>query len=139
MRTKRSNGTDHESLPSVAEYTQVTEGRLVLLALRDALQRMNYACRVTIYTESAYIAGAVNNCWPQAWAGNGWKNAKGKEVQDKELWSRILELAGEAGHELAVEAGAHEFVPWMRWQMPLAEAYPEVFSEIEERPVQTCR
>lgn len=139
MRTKRNDGSDYESLPSVAGYAGVTEARLVLLALRDALQRMNYACRIVIHTESAYIAGAVNNRWPQAWAGNGWKNARGKEAADRDLWGQILTLAGEAGHELSAEPGAHGFVPWMRWQMALAGALPEGFSEIGERPVQGCR
>ena len=92
MRTKRSNGTIYESLPSVAELDNATENRLVLSALWDALQRLNYACAVTAYTESLYIGRAVNSRWPEKWEKDGWKNAKGKEVKDSILWRRVLHL-----------------------------------------------
>lgn len=132
MRTKRNDGSDHESLPSVAGYAGVTEARLVLLALRDALQRMRYACRIVIHTESAYIASAVNNRWMEAWERHGWKNARGKEVRDSTLWSQVCQLTDEAGHELCAECGSHEYSHWMRFQMPLADAKEDIFSEVRE-------
>ena len=130
MRAKRKNGTDHESRPSVSESDNATEGRLVLLALRDALQRLNYACGVTVHTECADIAAAINSRWPEAWEGNGWKNSKGKEVPDSILWCQVLHLLEEGGHLLGAEPGAHEYSGWMRWNMQLANAYKDIFSEV---------
>lgn len=135
MRTKKNNGTDHESRPSVTESDNATEGRLILMAIRDALQRMNYACAVTVHTESSYIAGAINNHWMEAWERNGWKNARGREVQDSILWSQIYRILEETGHELSAEQGSHEYAHWMRFQMPLADAYKDIFSDVSEKRV----
>lgn len=137
MRTKRDNGADYESLPSVAEYDDATEGMLVLLALRDALQRMNYACRIAVHTESTYITAAIEKHWPEAWERNGWKNARGKEVRDSILWSQIHQMQEESGHILSAECGSHEYAHWMRFQMPLAPAYKDIFSEVRENRVRS--
>lgn len=135
MRTKRSDGTDHESLPSVTESENATEGRLVLMAVRDALQRLKYACRVVLHTESAYIASAINNNWMEAWERNCWKNARGREVRDSILWSQVYQILGETGHVLEAETGSHEFSGWMRWKMQFTEVWNDVFSEVREEPV----
>lgn len=135
MLTKRSNGTIYESLPSVAEFDEATENRLVLAALWDALQRLNYACAVTVYTESIYIGRAINSRWPEKWEKDGWKNAKGKEVKDSILWCRIQHLLEETGSVLSAETGPHEYSGWMRWHMPLADAYKDIFGEVRERRV----
>lgn len=135
MRTKRKNGADHESRPSVTESEDATEGRLVLMAIRDALQRLNYACEVHVHTESAYMASAINNNWMEAWERNGWKNARGREVRDSILWCQVYRILGEAGHVLAAETGSHEYSQWMRWKMQFANALNNVFSEVREEPV----
>ena len=49
MRTKRKNGSDYEAAPQIAEYDDTTESASVLYAIRDALQRLNYACTVVIH------------------------------------------------------------------------------------------
>lgn len=135
MRTQKKSGADYESKPSVAESDEATEGRLVLLAIRDALQRLQYACSVIIHTESTYIANAVNSHWLESWERNGWKNAKDKEVQDSILWSQIYQILEETGHELSVEQGSHEFSQWMRFQMQIVDAYKDIFSDVTETPV----
>lgn len=135
MRTKRKNGADHESRPSVAESENATEGRLVLMAVRDALQRLRYACEVVVHTESAYIASAISNGWMEAWDKNGWKTARGREVQDSILWCQVYRILGEEGHLLSAEAGSHEYGQWMRWKMQFVNAWNDVFFEVKEEPV----
>ncbi|MCM1239985.1 MAG: hypothetical protein NC331_11460 [Lachnospiraceae bacterium] len=139
MRTERRDGSAHESPPSVAEALDATEGRLVLMAVRDALQRMNYACSITVHTESAYIASAISNGWMEAWERDGWRNAKGKEVRDSTLWAMIYRLVEEDGHVLSAEQGAHEYAQWMRWRMAFTDALPGVFSGVREEPVRSVR
>ena len=51
MRTTRKNGSDYEAAPQIAEYDDTTESESVLRAIRDALQRLHYACTVVIHTE----------------------------------------------------------------------------------------
>lgn len=132
MRTKRNSGADYESKFSVVESDNATEGRLVLLAIRDSLQRLQYACSVTIHTESTYIANAINNRWMEAWERSSWKNAKGKEVRDSVLWSQIFQMLEETGNELSAECGSHEFAHLMRWMMPLVKTYKDIFSDVAE-------
>ena len=107
----------------------------MLLAIRDALQILQYACSVTIHTENTYIANAVNNHWMESWEQNGWKNAKDKEVRDSILWSQIYQTLEETGHELAAEQGNHEYAHWMRWKMQFADVYKDIFSEVVEKQV----
>lgn len=55
MRTKKKNGSDYEAAPQIAEYDDITESASVLYAIRDALQRLNYACTVVIHTECSNV------------------------------------------------------------------------------------
>ena len=132
MRTQKKSGGDYESKPSIAEYDEATESRLVLYAVRDALQRLKYDCSVTIHTESLYIKSVLENHWLEEWEKKNWKNAKGKEIQDSILWSQIYQLLDETGHELTAEQGSHEFTGWMRWKMQIVKAYKDVFWEVTE-------
>lgn len=81
MRTKRKNGSDYEAAPQIAEYDDTTESASVLYAIRDALQRLNYACTVVIHTECSNVAAAIQQHWPQHWQRNNWKSAKGNPVK----------------------------------------------------------
>lgn len=130
MRSRLASGTEYEGAPEVAEYDEVTESHLVLCGIKDALQRLNYACRVKVYTECMYVAAVFNQRWLEKWSGNGWKSEKDKDVKDAELWREILEELEEGGHELEVVAGAHEWCQWMRWNLPLVKAYKDIFLKI---------
>ncbi len=47
---------------------------------------------IEIYTDSAYLVNCINEEWYVNWERNGWKNAKKKPVENKDLWQRLLEL-----------------------------------------------
>lgn len=130
MRTKLKSGADKESAPEIAEYDNATESRLVLYAIRDAIGRLKYACRVVIHTECDYVAAAIEQHWPEAWQENAWKSRKGKEVKDAVLWSMILQDLEESGHELTAEPGKHEWSQWMQWNMPITKAYKDTFCKV---------
>lgn len=72
-----------------------------LTALIEALKRLREPCRLTIYTDSVYIAGAVENGWTDRWAASGWTTAKGKDVANKELWQELMRLLKE--HEVSFD------------------------------------
>lgn len=132
MRTKLKSGADKESAPEVAEYDNATESRLVLYAIRDAIGRLKYACRVVIHTECDYVAAAIEQHWPEAWQENAWKSSKGKEVKNAILWSMILQDLEDSGHELTAERGKHEWSQWMQWNMPITKAYKDTFCKVEK-------
>lgn len=130
MKTLRKNGTPYESAPEVAEFENASESGLVVRALRDALQRLNYACEVTIYTECISFVAAINQEWPEKWKENGWKGSKGQNVKDAEVWGTILQELEDSGHELGAVCGKHEYIGWMAWQLPIVNALKGVFDKV---------
>ena len=130
MWAKLQSGKVKESDPEVAEYDDATESRLVLYAIKDALIRTNYACRVVIYTECDYVAAAINQHWPEEWQKNNWKS-KGKDVKDAVLWSMILQELEESGHQLEAEKEKHTWSEWMRWNFPMTKPLKSVFKKVD--------
>lgn len=45
---------------------------------------------ITLYSDSAYVVNAFVNDWISKWLTNGWKNAEGSNVLNKELWETII-------------------------------------------------
>lgn len=97
---------------------------LHLMALYRALERMRKSSRIKVYTDSAYLAGAINNNWLDAWAHNDWKTAKGEPVKNAEIWKEIWQQAME--HEIDVEVvETHAYKSWQQEQIRKAEKEAE--------------
>lgn len=133
MRTGKKDGSVYESAPVVRAVDSATESRLVLLALRDALGRLVYACETVIHTECFPVAAAINNGWPQAWQAKGWQTVKGQPVKDGAFWENILFEMEDAGHILRAECGKHEFSLWMRNELPRLAAGRQGFEAVEQK------
>ena len=71
-----------------------TNNRMELTAVISALSVLKEKCRVTVYTDSQYIASAINEGWVYGWQKRGWKRKTG-EVKNPELWQKLLELMGQ--------------------------------------------
>ncbi len=70
-----------------------TNQRMELTACIKALEEIkDKSFAVEIYTDSAYLVNCMHQRWYVTWEKNGWKNAKKKPVENKELWVRLLEL-----------------------------------------------
>lgn len=67
------------------EIKDATENRAELTAVVEALKRLNQSCDLDIYTDSEHIATAINNNWLVKWRDNGWMNAKGSEISNRDL------------------------------------------------------
>lgn len=72
-----------------------------LTALIEALKRLREPCRITIFTDSVYIAGAVKNGWTDRWIASGWTTARGRDVANKELWQEFTALLEQ--HEVSFD------------------------------------
>lgn len=68
-----------------------TNNRMELLAAIVALEALREPCRVRLYTDSQYLASAINEGWLRSWRAKGWKR-KGGEVKNLELWQRLTPL-----------------------------------------------
>ncbi len=93
----------------VGGFTHTTNNRMELLAVVEALNVLKEPCDVELYTDSQYVAKAINAGWLEGWKKNGWKTAAKKPVKNQDLWIRFDEavkkhnvsfrwVKGHAGH-----------------------------------------
>ena len=68
-----------------------TNNRMELIAVITALEVLKEACKVTLYTDSQYVANAINMGWLESWRQKGWKR-KGGEVKNLDLWAKLVPL-----------------------------------------------
>lgn len=99
----------HEKELSGGE-AHTTNQRMELLAAIKALEALNRPCSVTLYSDSAYLINAFRQGWIDRWQRTGWRTRDRKDVENQDLWERLVELAnlhtvewtkvkGHAGHE----------------------------------------
>ena len=73
-----------------------TNNRMELTAFLSAMENINSIesghTKVTIYTDSAYIANCINEKWYSNWMHNGWKTSDRQPVKNQDLWTRIIAL-----------------------------------------------
>lgn len=69
-----------------------TNNRMELLAPIKALGTLKEPCKVTLYSDSAYLVNCFLQGWYKGWLKNGWKNSKGQQVENQDLWKELLRL-----------------------------------------------
>lgn len=73
-------------------HEHTTNQRMELTAVNEALSTLKEPCRVKVYSDSAYIVNCFHQKWYQNWLAKGWKNSKGKPVENQDLWKPLLKL-----------------------------------------------
>jgi ribonuclease HI len=71
---------------------KTTSQRAVMIALARSLSLLKVKSLITIYTDSPYLYNGLTS-WVRQWEANDWKNVKGEEVKNAEVWqwlSRVL-------------------------------------------------
>ena len=79
-----------------APTSQRAELTAIILALEQALERYDELrgypyMDVTIYTDSKYALGCMTE-WIHKWSSNGWRNAAGYEVANRDLIEEAWDL-----------------------------------------------
>jgi ribonuclease HI len=69
-----------------------TNNRMELSAAIEALEALKEPCRVKLYSDSSYLVNAINEGWLKRWIVNNWKTAAKKNVENVDLWKKILKL-----------------------------------------------
>ena len=69
-----------------------TNNRMELGAAIEALDALKEPCRVKLYSDSSYLVNAINEGWLKRWTANNWKTAARKNVENVDLWKKILKL-----------------------------------------------
>lgn len=91
-------------------FRLTTNNRMELLAAIVGLESLRYPCKVTLWTDSKYLADSVNLGWAKRWRSKGWILKSGERAANPDLWARLLDLLdqhkvefrwvkGHAGHE----------------------------------------
>lgn len=89
---------EHQKTLSGSE-TETTNNRMELTAAIRALEALQQACEVNLYTDSQYLRKGILE-WMPTWKKRNWKTANKKSVKNIELW-----------HLLDIQANRHK-VTW---------------------------
>ena len=65
-----------------------TNNRMELMATIQALEILERAGSIALYTDSTYVRDGITK-WIHAWKQNGWRTAAKKPVKNKDLWKRL--------------------------------------------------
>ena len=68
-----------------------TNNRMELISVITALETLREPCEVELYTDSQYVANAVNLGWLDSWEKRGWTR-KGGDVKNPDLWQKLVPL-----------------------------------------------
>ena len=124
--------TYHKCL--IREETTGTELTLQLLAnaLTVAKHRETEFETVTIFTDEPIVEQAFENKWIEKWQEQDWKNAKGKEVSNCEIWQMIWNLMQEIGKKFIVTSEKSSYTNWMLNQCELEQKKMRNHEMVEE-------
>ena len=72
---------------------ETTNNRMEITAAIEALSLLKLPCEVRLYTDSSYVANAVNKFWLVNWKRNDWiKKGDKSPVLNRDLWEKLDEL-----------------------------------------------
>ena len=65
-----------------------TNNRMELLGAISALSALKEPCEIELFTDSQYIANAINKGWLSGWKAKNWKRKDG-ELKNIDLWQEL--------------------------------------------------
>lgn len=80
---------------------ETTNNRMELTAVIEGLKALKESCKVTVITDSQYVANGINLGWAKSWKANGWRKKDRKPALNPELWDALLSEI--ARHEVTIE------------------------------------
>lgn len=82
----------HEKVLSGYE-PETTNNRMELRAALEGLAALKEPVRVSLHTDSAYLARAFNDDWIRNWQKNGWRTSAKKPVENQDLWMKLIRMS----------------------------------------------
>lgn len=73
-----------------------TNNRMELTAVIETLKYLKKLkktkAKILITSDSSYVINAINKNWIDGWQKKNWKNSKGYNVKNKELWEQLIKV-----------------------------------------------
>lgn len=74
-------------------YTDMgTENEMTLMLIRKAFSILTKTCCVRVFTRCTHVLNTMQNMWLWQWQKNSWRNAKGKLVNNADMWRQCALL-----------------------------------------------
>ncbi len=73
-------------------FPSTTNNRMELLAVITALEALNTACKVDLYSDSKYVIDAIQKGWAVKWRSKNWMRTPKEPAKNPDLWERLLNL-----------------------------------------------
>ncbi|MBC7263632.1 MAG: ribonuclease HI [Chloroflexi bacterium] len=73
-------------------FRLTTNNRMEIMAAIVGLSALKERCKVTLYTDSQYLADAMMEGWAKRWKSNGWRRNKREKALNADLWDKLLNL-----------------------------------------------
>lgn len=71
---------------------KTTNQRMEMMAAIMALRQCSPEWRIRILSDSAYLINGMQQRWYEKWEHNGWINAQGDAVKNRDLWEMLAEF-----------------------------------------------
>jgi ribonuclease HI len=75
-----------------AGFVRTTNNRMEIRACMAALSELKRPSDVVIFTDSQYLANAIEKNWAMTWREKGWRLSNGEPAVNADLWAQLLEL-----------------------------------------------
>lgn len=82
-------------------FRLTTNNRMELMAAIVGLRALKQPARVTLYTDSRYLADAIDEGWVQGWKARGWRKSNKQKALNVDLWKQLLEQLDR--HQVTIE------------------------------------
>ena len=106
--------------------THTTNMRMELYAVIAGLHAINdTSIPVIVFSDSEYVVKGITK-WISDWKARDWKNSRGKEVSNKDLWIALDKLVGKFKSIEFRWVKGHAGNPWNEWADELAREGTEV-------------
>jgi ribonuclease HI len=72
---------------------KTTNQRMELMAAIAGLSALKEGCAVEVVSDSQYLIKGMTE-WIKQWQAKGWRNGRGRPVENRDLWEKLTVLAG---------------------------------------------
>lgn len=100
--------------------SHTTNNKMKLRAVIEGVRALKTPCEVKVFTNSDYVITGASNM--RKFIADGWKNAAGKQIANKELWEELIKIGNEGKHHIQFQSAKDTDCPFNEVTEILAKA-----------------